>query len=59
MGRAFVELCRWKGCLPSELYDVCNPTIGDLAVASSYYRIKTEEEWEKIKALAQALAGGR
>jgi len=51
MGRAFAELCRWKGCLPSELYDKCNPTIGDMVFVSVYDRIRQEEENERINAI--------
>jgi len=51
MGRAFAELCRWKGCLPSELYDKCDPTIGDMMFVSAYCKIKDEEENEKLKGI--------
>jgi len=51
MGRAFIEVCRFVGCLPSELYEKHDPTIGDFLAVAKYHEILAEEEAEKVKAM--------
>lgn len=54
MGRSFMEVCRFVGCLPSELYQKHNPTIGDYLAISAYWQVLTEEENTKIKSVLGA-----
>jgi len=51
MGRALAEVCKFVGCLPSELYKKHNPTIGDFIFIAKYHEILAEEEAEKLKAM--------
>jgi len=51
MGRSLAQVCEFVGCLPSELYEKYNPTIGDFLFIAKYNEIKAEEEAEKLKAL--------
>jgi len=46
-----MEMCRFLGCLPSELYKKHNPTLGDYVAIAAYYQIKEEEEAEKIRSM--------
>lgn len=57
MGRTHIEMCRFLGCLPSELYKKHNPTLGDYYAIDAYWRILQEEEVERLKALAKAIYG--
>jgi hypothetical protein len=51
MGRAFAEVCRFVGCLPSELYKKHDPTIGDFHLIAALHKIEAEEEAEMLKAM--------
>ena len=48
-------MCKFLGCLPSELYEEHNPTIGDVQAINAYRKILEEEENEKLR----AITGGR
>jgi len=54
MGRSFMEVCRFVGCLPSELYQKHNPTIGDYLAISAYWQVLADEETRKINAIMGA-----
>jgi len=54
MGRSLLEMCRFLGCLPSELYQKHNPTVGDFLAVSAYYKLLREEENERINAISGA-----
>jgi len=54
MGRSLMEMCRLLKCLPSELYQKHDPTIGDFLAVSEYANILREEENERIKAMMSA-----
>jgi len=47
-------MCRFLGCLPSELYQKHNPTVGDFLAVSAYYKLLREEENERINAISGA-----
>jgi len=50
-----MEMCRLLKCLPSELYEKHDPTIGDFLAISGYTKILKEEENERINAIMGAL----
>ena len=55
MGRTLIEMCKFVGCFPSELYKKHNPTVGDQLAISAYWRIIDEEENERTKAILKGL----
>lgn len=46
-----METCKHLGCLPSELYQKHDPTIGDFLAIYIYDQILREEEDEKLKSI--------
>lgn len=48
MGRAFGEMCDFTGCLPSELYQKHDPTIGDFVFVVVRNNIKQEDMDEML-----------
>jgi len=59
MGRAFAEVCKFVGCLPSELYKYHDPTIGDFAFVAALKVIEDEEIQEMMGRSAQISSGVR
>lgn len=51
MGRSFMETCKFVGCLPSELYQKHEPTIGDFMAISALKGIEMDEEQELIASI--------
>jgi len=51
MGRGLLEVCDFVNCLPSELYEKHNPTIGDFMAVRAYYNVLAKEQDEKIRAM--------
>jgi len=51
MGRSLLEMCKFLGCLPSELYQKHNPTVGDFLAISAYVKVVREEEDERIRSM--------
>lgn len=54
MGRALMEMCKLLNCLPSELYEKHDPTIGDFLAISTYTQILKEEENERLNSIMGA-----
>jgi len=50
-----MEVCKFVGCLPSELYKRHNPTVGDFLAVSAYYGVLQEEENERIRSIMGGL----